>query len=293
MKILNSDINEKKVSLILGFFDGIHAGHRKVISSGVDFASNNNTKSVLITFKTSPGEYFQNKVEYIYPRNHSYKLIEELGVDYLIEKNFEEIAQITAENYLKSLIETYSPISISTGFNHTFGLNKAGNREYLEKFSKLYNYKYLCSENCTLNNQTISSTYIKSLIKNGDIELANKMLKNEFTLSSKVIEGAQLGRELGFPTANLKYPKNIVKLPHGVYKSKVFDMPSVLNWGIKPTVEGKEEILEVHIPNFNGDLYGKDLDITILKKLRDEKKFNSLDELKTQIKKDVNECLKS
>jgi riboflavin kinase/FMN adenylyltransferase len=106
-----------------------------------------------------------------------------------------------------------------------------------------------------------------------------------------VIEGAKLGRKLGFPTANMKYPEEIVKIPYGVYKIKVFDKLAIMNWGIKPTI-GAEEAIEIHIPNFEEDLYGKAITFEIISKIRDEKKFNNLEDLKEQIKKDIELCLK-
>ena len=123
------------------------------------------------------------------------------------------------------------------------------------------------------------------------LDKANKHLDHPFILKSIVIKGQQLGRKIGFPTANLKYPENIIKIPHGVYEAKIFNKQAILNWGVKPTVNGKEELLEVHIPNYNEDLYGKEICIEVYRKIRDEKRFASIDELKTQIARDI-ECLK-
>lgn len=282
---------KSNTSLILGFFDGIHLAHREVIKSAVDFAKRNNAKSLLITFKESPAEFFKKNVSYIFPREYNYKLIEQLGVDYLLELDFRDFINMSADNFLIWLEEHFSIISISTGFNYTFGANRQGTAEYLIKNQSKYNFKYLCAEEIKINQETVSSTLIRKLLTNGNIEKANQLLDNIFSLKSTVIRGKQLGREIGFPTANLKYPENIIKIPHGVYESKVFNMPAILNWGIKPTVDGKEELLEVHIPNFNENLYEKELEIQILRKIRDEKKFDNIEELKNQIKRDI-ECLK-
>ena len=126
----------------------------------------------------------------------------------------------------------------------------------------------------------------------GNIEKANKFLGSNFSITSTVTEGEKLGRKIGFPTANLVYPEKIVRLPYGVYGVKVFGKPAVLNWGVKPTVGGKYERIEVHIPDFSGNLYNLLLEVVFVKKIREEQKFASLDELKHQIKKDVEECLK-
>ena len=295
MKILSeNNENPTNVALILGFFDGVHLGHREVINQAVDYAKKNGAKTALITFKSSPAEYFQKRCEYIFEREHSYKIMETLGVDYLYECEFSDLVNIPAQQYLEeNLIKKFAPISISTGFNHTFGANRQGTPELLEQYSIAYNYEYFCSPACILDGETVSSTLIKLYLKAGDIEKANRLLNSSFSLKTTVVKGEQLGRKLGFPTANMLYPNEIVKIPHGVYIVKAMGKSAILNWGIKPTVNGLQEGLEVHIPNFECDLYGQDLEIEFVKKLRDEKKFDNIETLKEQIAKDVEECLKS
>lgn len=297
------------IGLILGFFDGIHLGHQEVINSAKKYAD----EAVLVTFKNSPAEYFSGNYEYIYPRKKTFSRLNEVKV---IELDFKEIATMPAEDYLKFLINEFHPVSISTGFNHTFGLNRGGDAKLLESCQQKYGYKHLCILPQMYENEPISSTRIKSLLKNGDVETANKMLGGAFALEGEVIHGAKLGRQIGFPTANINYPEHIVKLPFGVYKGGIKILPitpnpspasgegdkcrgnsagyhAIINWGMKPTVNNTSEpVVEVHILGFEGDLYGQNIEIEILKKIRDEKKFGSLEELKTQIKKDAKECLK-
>lgn len=278
----------EKVSLILGFFDGVHKGHRDVIKSA--FCAK---KTVLITFKDSPARFFGKNVEYIFPREKNYEIIKSLGVNEIVEQDFSKIADVSAEDYLENyLIKKYSPSFIATGFNHTFGKGRLGNSDFLAKNQDKYGYKYFCSPACKIDDDIVSSTRIRELLTQGDIESANKFLDSNFSIKSTVVEGEKLGRKLGFPTANMNYPKNIVRLPYGVYGVKVFGMPAVLNWGVKPTVGSIGEVLEVHIPDFNKDLYGLSVEIEFVRKIRDEKKFENLDELKYQIQKDVEECLK-
>lgn len=276
--------------LILGFFDGVHLGHQEVIKSALNYAD----KAVLVTFKNSPAEYFSGNYEYIFPRKKSLSYIKEVEV---VELDFKEIATVPAEKYLEYLVNEFQPVSISTGFNHTFGFNKSGDIKLLEACQEQYGYKYFCVPAQMYKNEPISSTRIKSLLKTGDVENANIMLGRPFSLEGEVIHGAQIGRKIGFPTANIMYPEHIVKLPFGVYGGKLGgkynNHPAVINWGMKPTVNNtKEPVVEIHIPGFNGDLYGQNIEVEILKKIRDEKKFESLEELKTQIKKDTEECLK-
>ncbi len=275
-------------SLILGFFDGVHKGHQAVINSAFP-----TKKAILLTFQDSPSIYFGKNIEYIYPREKNYELIKSLGVDEIVEQDFSKLADVNAQEYLENnLIKQYSPNSISTGFNYTFGAKRGGNPKFLEDNQTKYHYKYFCAEPFCISNETVSSTKIREFLRNGNLEKANEFLGRNFSIKSTVIEGQKLGRQIGFPTANLQYPTNIVKLPHGVYSVKVFGKPAVLNWGIKPTVNGKNEILEVHIPNFEKDLYNTSLEIEFVKKLREEKQFANLEELKQQIKKDIEECLK-
>ncbi len=279
--------------LILGFFDGIHLGHRNVLESAISYAKRNILETVLLTFTNSPAEYFKNNTEYIYPRNYNFQIIKKLGINYIIENDFSKLVNISAEDYLNQITEKYRPKAIFTGFNYTFGKNRQGTPQFLDLKKNEYGYEYFCINPVKSKEDIVSSTLIKSLLQNGETEMANIMLCEPFTIESSVIKGNQIGRTIGFPTANMIYPDKIVKIPYGVYKVKVLNSTGVLNWGIKPTLNGNSPILEVHIPNFNGDLYGKRLKIQILNKIRDEKKFDSLEELKIQITKDTEECLKS
>lgn len=272
----------KGCSLILGFFDGIHAGHRNVIKNTIS------EKKIVITFSKSPTEFFGKKFEYIYPREYNYKILENIGVDFVYEHNFADVVKINARDYIDFLIKTFEPISITTGFNYTFGTNKEGTPEFFQQ--KKYPFKYLCTEPKIINNEIVSSTKIKEFLKAGNIQKANLFLSEPFTIKSTVIKGEQLGRKIGFPTANMKYPEKIIKIPYGVYKIEIFNKPAIMNWGTKPTFLS-DEILEVHIPNFNENLYGKELEIKILNKIRDEKKFENIEDLTAQIKKDVESCL--
>ena len=279
--------------LILGFFDGIHLGHRNVLESALKYAKKNSLKTVLLTFPNSPAEYFNKNTEYIYPRNYNYQIIKNIGVDFISETNFPELANISAEGYLKQITEKYTPKAIFTGFNYTFGKNRQGNLEFLDSKKNEYGYEYFCIEPVRSGDDIVSSTLIKRLLTKGETEKANLMLDKPFTIESTVIKGKQIGRTLGFPTANMLYPEKIVKIPYGVYKVNVLGRIGVLNWGIKPTLNGNSPVLETHILNFSGNLYGKRLELQILNKIRNEKKFNSLDELKNQITKDTEECSKS
>jgi len=296
MKIYNEIKENKNISLALGFFDGIHIGHQKVIKSAVEFAKENNTKSAVITFKEHPCCFFKNLIpSYIMSKEEKYNKIEELGIDYLYEIDFtDELAKMSAENYLKDvLINHFNPISISTGFNHYFGANKNGSPKLLRENAGKYGYKYIEIEPQQLDKEVISSTLIRDKIIKGEIDVVEKFLGRPFKISGIVREGEHLASKIGYKTANIEYPKDIIKLRYGVYKTVVNDKyTAIANFGTKPTfMDGNEPLLEVHILNFDKNIYNERIDISFKQFIREEQKFNTIEELREQIKKDITKCL--
>ena len=294
MEIFDNFEENNNLALALGFFDGVHIAHQKVISKAVDFAKENNLKSAVITFKKSPAVYFKNtEIKSITSLSDRLKLIENMGIDYAFVIDFEKIAKFDAYDYVKNVIVKYlTPKAIVTGFNHTFGLNKSGNNELLKTLENEFGFKYFEIGQETLNGNIVSSTLIKKYLSEGDVLSANKMLGRNFSVENKVEKGEQLGRTLGFKTANLIYPKNITDVKNGVYGASVLyngeKFKGILNLGVKPTVSNlNKRILEVNIFDFDKDIYGEDIVVEFEEKIRDEKKFSSIEELKLQIKKDI------
>lgn len=285
----------KGLSLAFGFFDGVHLGHKAVIKSAVDFAHSNNTKSAIITFQDHPCCYFYNvKPKYIIAKQDKINFFEKLGVDYLYFLKFDEyLAMMDASKYLQDvIIKNFEPKAISTGFNHSFGAKKSGNVQLLCTMQKDFCYKYFEVSPVLYDREIVSSTRIREDLALGNIKMVNAMLGYNYFLEETVIEGEKLGRQLGFKTANLIYPDDLVEIGRGVYKVKVeyngTTHDGIANYGLRPTVsDGEKSTLEVHILNFDHDIYGERIKVTFLKKIRDEKKFNSLEELKEQIKKDI------
>ena len=285
-----SELNQKQnLAIALGYFDGVHIGHRAVIKSAVDFAKKNNTKSAVITFSDHPYCYFKGVCpKYILTREEREKRIASLGVDYLYELNFEDFAHLTAKEYLNNiLINHFHPISISTGWNHNFGKNKSGNVNFLEEQAKNYNYKYFKIPPQKINNEIISSTKIRKLLSEGNIEKANLMLGQNFSIEGEIVKGNQIGRTIGFRTANLVYPPELIELPYGVYAVDTTYGKGIANFGIRPTINGSHTSLEAHILNFEKDIYGEIINVNFNKMIRTEKKFPSLDALKKQINLDI------
>lgn len=291
------ELNENKgLSLALGFFDGVHIGHQEVIKQTVEHAKENNTKSAVITFQDHPCCYFYDvKPKYIITKHDKIKMFEDLGVDYLYFLKFDEhLAKMDAKEYLKEIIvKNFAPVAVSTGFNHSFGHHKSGDVNFLRKSQKEFGFEYFEVPPVLYNSEIVSSTRIREDIALGNIEMVNSMLGYNYFLEETVVEGQKLGRQLGFKTANLYYPEDLVEVGRGVYKvgvninGELFD--GVTNYGLRPTVSDTEKLtLEVHILNFDKDIYGEKIKVTFLKKIRDEKRFNSLDELKAQIQSDIN-----
>lgn len=295
MQIFTELNKNPNLSLALGYFDGVHKGHQRVINSAVDFARQNGNKSAVITFKDHPCCFFRGVCpKYILTREDRIKHIEALGVDYIYILDFNsKLCMLSAEDYLKSvLIDNFSPKSISTGFNHYFGAKKSGGVDLLTKKQSEYGYKYFEIPPQKVFNATISSTAIRNALSKGQMQNANEMLGYNFTISGKVIKGQQLGRKIGFRTANLLYPAELIDLPFGVYSVLVsykgMQYRGITNFGIRPTVSDTHRCsLETHILDFDKDIYGEEISVSFLKMIRSEQKFNSLDELKAQIMIDI------
>ncbi len=290
------ELNENKnLSLAFGFFDGVHIGHQAVIKSAVEFGNKYNFKSAVITFQDHPCCFFYHiKPKYIIKRHDKIKMFEDLGVDFLYFLKFDKhLAMMNGYEYLQDvIIKNFTPSAISTGFNHSFGAKKSGDVHLLKKMQEDLKYKYFEVPPVLYNSEIVSSTRIRDDISLGNIEFVNVMLGYDYFLEETVVEGKHLGRKLGFRTANLFYPDNLVEIGRGVYKVKVeyngeiFD--GIANYGFRPTIFNNEKaVLEVHILNFDKEIYGEEIKVTFLKKIREEMKFDSLNELKFQIQKDV------
>lgn len=295
MQIYNEFNKNPDLSICLGFFDGVHEGHKVVIKNAVNLAKQNGLKSAVITFKDHPLCYLQGRTpSYIMSLEDRLSLIEKQGVDFAYVLEFDEkIADCLAIDYLKDvLIRNFEPKFITTGFNHYFGVSKRGNAEFLRSYQKEFNYKFFEIPPITFNNTLISSTKIRQLIAEGELGEMKNLLGSSFFIRGEVREGSRVGRSLSFPTANIRYPKNILRLPKGVYyglvETECGNYKAVINIGIKPTVsDAKKLLVEAHLLDFNENIYSRPIKVNFLKRVRNEKQFGSVYELKTQIAKDV------
>lgn len=299
MQVFNELNINKGLSLAFGFFDGMHFGHQAVVKSAVDHAKEYGVKSAVITFQDHPCCYFYNvQPKYIITKHDKIKFLEGLGVDYVYFLKFDEyLAMMSASEYLEDvIIKHFAPSAISTGFNHFFGAGKTGDVDLLCTMQKDFCYKYFEVSPVLVDGQIVNSTTIRENIALGNVELVNKMLGYNYFLEETVVEGEKLGRQIGFKTANLYYPNDLVEIGRGVYKANIEYNGNVYsgiaNYGIRPTVStGEKAVLEVHILDFDKDIYGEKIKVSFLKKIREEKRFNSLDELKAQIAQDIKASL--
>lgn len=292
MKIFTELNNEyKNLALALGFFDGVHRGHQAVIASAVDFAQKNVAQSAVVTFKEHPQVLLRGCAPaYISTEALRREKLAALGVDLLFELDFKDFSNIYGEEYIKLLVQNFEPISISTGFNHYFGAQKSGTPELLEKYA--LGYKYFKTPPVEIEGEVASSSLIRKHLAAGDIKKANALLGYNFVIESTVQDGAKLASRIGFKTANLAYPEGLVSLPYGVYSVLANGRPAIANFGVKPTFSGLATVpvLEVHILNFNENIYGENLRIEFIDFIRHEKKFDSVEDLIAQIKSDILAC---
>jgi len=283
------------LSLALGFFDGVHLGHQAVIGCAVNAAKIIGCKSAVVTFKEHPYCYFKGESpKYILTLEDKYKSIEALDVDYLIELDFGSICKMLPMQYMEEvLVKYFKPKAISTGFNHHFGVNKSGNVLFLSECQDKFGYAYVATPPQSIFGDIVSSTAIRNFIKTGVIDMATSMLGKKFSVAGTVIKGRQLGRTIGYPTANIIYPLDIIEPPHGVYDVEVIledgkTYRGLSNFGTAPTVTNDGiTLLETFIIGFDGDLYGKELKINFNRMIRPEIKFDNIDALKTQIDLDI------
>ena len=280
----------------LGVFDGVHLGHQKVIEKVVTTAKKKNGKSVVLTFDRHPRSFLLEKPQScITSLEHRLVLFERLGVDLTVVLEFnKEIAETSAEDFVVKIIHDWLGAKmVVLGFNCSFGKDRRGNASMVRSFAQEYDFETTSSESVELEGETISSTIIRENILQGNLQKAKGMLGRCVSVFGTVIKGSGRGRDLGFPTANLNLHHEI-KPPSGVYATRVLldgkEYPAITNIGVRPTFEKDAQqdgpIVEVHIIDFNEPIYGKDLEVQFLSKIREETKFGSVDELKHQLELD-------
>lgn len=284
----------------IGTFDGVHIGHQKIVKHLISTGKIDGLKSVILTFFPHPRMVLQKdfNIKLINTINERRDILEGLGLDYLIIKEFtREFSRLSAEDFVKQiLVDKLNAKKVIIGYDHRFGRNRNANIDDLKKFGEIYGFEVEEISAQDINDVAVSSTKIRNALKEGDIIRANAFLGYHFSIAGTVIKGKELGRQLNFPTANIKVEEGYKLIPkQGSYvvkaiidKALVFGM---MNIGLNPTVNGEKETIEVHFFNFNADIYGKNIQIELLNRIRDEEKFESVEALKMQLKKDKETAL--
>jgi FMN adenylyltransferase (EC 2.7.7.2)/riboflavin kinase (EC 2.7.1.26) len=289
----SKDIQSSNNYIALGSFDGLHIGHLSLINKVVEVAKKNKGRSMVFTFKNHPRTLInkENSVKLLMDNERKAKILEKHKVDIVCFKEFDlEFMKMTPKEFIEFLIVNYNIKGFVVGFNYKFGYKNLGNVELLRELQNEYGYELYVMDPRTYNNDVVSSTRIRKAIQDGEVSEANKMLSMPYTLSGEIIHGKKIGRTIGFPTANLKYDENFILPKIGVYYTNVKVnnniYKGITSVGYNPTVEGKNLTVETYILDFNKEIYGDKIDVSFIKKSRDEEKFNSLEELKDQLESD-------
>lgn len=295
MKIFHS-INDftstKKTILTLGTFDGVHLGHKKILSKLIQNSANKEFESLVLTFFPHPRMVLQegSALKLLNTITEKVALIEELGIENIVIHPFDEaFSRLTAEEFVRDvLVDKFKIHKIIIGYDHRFGRNRTADINDLIGFGLEYGFEVEQISVKEINDISVSSTKIRTALQEGNMNLANSYLGYNYFISGTVIKGKQLGRTIGYPTANLQIAETFKLIPqNGVYivqsqiqNKVVFGM---MNIGNNPTVGGRQQSIEVFFLDFEADLYQKELQVSILQRIRSEKKFNSIEELKEQL----------
>ena len=280
----------------IGTFDGVHIGHKKIINRLVNIAKQEGLQAVVLTFFPHPRMVVQSdtKIKMLNTIDEKNKLLEQQGIDHLVIKKFtKDFSRLSAQEYVrKVLVETLHVKHIIIGYDHHFGRNRTANIHDLKAFGEIYDFKVTEILAQEIDEVTISSTKIRQALNSGDVNTANTFLGYNFMISGTVVKGKGIGKTLNFPTANIRISESYKLIPkHGVYvvKTRILNTTvfGMMNIGVNPTVNGKLRSIEIHFFDFSQDIYGVYLEIEILKRLREEQKFDSLAELEKQLLKDA------
>ncbi len=296
MKIFDGIDNFPKLNfpvVTIGTFDGVHVGHQKILSRIIELARKHDGKTVLITFWPHPRFVLNNdnsdlKLLSTFEEKASY--LRKLGIDHLVKIPFtKSFSENSSDSFIqKILVEKIGTKKLVIGYDHKFGKNREGSFEHLKANEAQYGFEVEEISRQDIDDVGVSSTKIRKALEEGEIDIANEYLGRFYSLAGNVVKGQQLGRSLGFPTANIQLIDSYKLVPgDGVYavevmhKAHLYD--GMLNIGYRPTVDGITKVMEVNIFNFDEDIYHQDIRIFYVKKIRDERKFSGVEELKAQL----------
>ena len=288
--------NHKNSIILIGNFDGLHLGHQKLFKLAKKYKKKHSSKIGVLTFEPMPKMFFNSNLKNFRLSNLNQKIenLSKLNVDFVIIKKFNrKFSKTKSISFIKeTLSRKISPKFIFVSNNFRFGNKREGNVEQLINHEKLFNYKIVKPQPLMIKKKIVSSSLIRKYLQNGKLKDANKLLKRNWSIDGKVQKGKQLGKKIGFPTANIDINDYVLAKP-GVYGVKVRKMNrsnyiiGIANLGYRPTFNGKKILLEVHLFNFSGNLYNKYLTVEFKKFIRKEKKFKNVGQLRRQIENDL------
>jgi riboflavin kinase/FMN adenylyltransferase len=290
------DAYPKKDSVVtIGTFDGVHIGHQKIIKQLVEIAKGENYNAIVLTFFPHPRMVLQKdtSIKLINTIDEKSQLLENFGIDHLVIQKFtKDFSRLGAIEFVRDVLVNKLHVKhIIIGYDHRFGRNRTANVDNLREYGEVYNFKITEISAQEIDEVAVSSTKIRKALNDGDMEVANAFLGYNFMLTGTVIKGRNLGKKIGFPTANINIEESYKLIPkNGSYVVKSFidnkTIYGMMNIGINPTVNGEKQSIEVHFFDFQKDIYNKKIRIELIKRLRDEQKFNSIDALKMQLHRD-------
>lgn len=299
MRVYNDLISiEKNVNTIItiGTFDGVHLGHQEIFNVLINKSKNNGCRSFVITFEPHPRMVIQpnSDLKLLTTFQEKVEILEKLGIDNLLVVPFtKEFSQLTSEEFFKTyILEGIGVKRMVIGYDHHFGKGRDGDEQKIRELGALNNFEVQKTEAVTINETVVSSSKIRNALSEGEVKTAAQMLGRNYSFAGKVVVGDKRGRELGFPTANIQLENESKLIPkNGVYAVKVFleerIFNGVMNIGLRPTFKDTKIVLsEVHILNFDEEIYGKHIRVEFIERIRDEKKFDSKEELIKQIEID-------
>ena len=303
MKLFHS-INDfrttKRTILTLGTFDGVHIGHKKILERITQNTENGKYESLVLTFFPHPRMVLQEKseIKLLNTISEKTKLLEQTGIENLVIHPFNEsFSRLTAEEFVHTiLVDQFHIHKIIIGHDHRFGRNRTANIDDLIAFGKEYGFEVEQISAQEIQDVSVSSTKIRKALDEGNIALANDYLGYSYFLTGEVVKGKQLGRTIGFPTANINIEEEYKKIPkNGVYVVRTFinekEVFGMMNIGFNPTVNGEKKTIEVNLFDFDSDIYGHKIEVSLLEYLREEQKFGSVELLKEQLNQDKKTAL--
>lgn len=294
--------HDENTVVTLGTFDGIHKGHINILNKVIDLSAKNNCRSFVITFEPHPRTVLSKNydMKILTTLKEKQNILRGLGIENLMIVNFtNEFSQVDAENFVKDFIVNKIGVKhVVIGHDHKFGKNREGDENKLKGMSSKYGFDVTAVNAVNNGGEVVSSTKVRNALVEGDISKANDYLGRNYHFNGKIVEGAKRGSQLGFPTANIEidHPKKLIP-ENGVYTVKCHLKEGtyfgMMNIGIRPTFENSLGlVIEVHVFDFNKDVYGEEIKVELLERIRPEKKFASKDELVNQMESDKKESLK-